>query len=193
MNRRTSKELNETETGIYVVCSDEILLKTINSMLKRKGIVGVTDATGKVHYVVDARCNPGYAARRIHDLVEDISGDEGVVESPSFGNMKESTLNSIIEDVLREHGFEPSLLGSRAIFILVKKISIWESVGHLSPKQLFDYAAEALEITYNHVERNIRYAIYKSNLGDQKIKSMTVIRLLAGDVRSRAEKVEAKK
>ena len=84
MNRRTSKELNETETGIYVVCSDEILLKTSNSMLKRKGIVGVADATGKVHYVVDARSNPGYAARRIHDLVADISGDEGVVDSVSF-------------------------------------------------------------------------------------------------------------
>lgn len=193
MNRRTSKELNETETGIYVVCSDEILLRTINNMLKRKGIIGVTDATGKVHYVVDARSNPGYAARRIHDLVEDISGEEGVKDDISFGSMKESTLNSIIEGVLREHGFEPSLLGSRAIFILVKKLTIWESAGHLSPKQLFDYAAEALEITYNHVERNIRYAIYKSDLGGQRLKSMTVIRMLAGEARRRAEKIMAKK
>lgn len=193
MNRRSSRELTETETGIYVVCSDEVLLKTINTMLKRKGIVGVTDATGKVHYVVDARTNPGYAARRIHDLVEDISGDDGTSDKISFGSMKESTLNSIIEDVMREHDFEPSLLGSRAIFILVKRIAIRESTAHLSPKQLFDSAAEALEINYNHVERNIRYAIFKSDLGEKGLKSITLIRMLAGEVRSRAEKMAAKK
>ena len=191
MNRRTSRELNETETGIYVVCSDEILLKTINAMLKRKGIVGVTDATGKVHYVVDARSNPGYAARRIHDLVEDISGDEGYREKAIYGSMTESDLNSVIEEVMREYGFEPSLLGSRAIFILVKRITIRESTGHLSPKQLYDSAAEALEINYNHVERNIRYAIYKSNFKEKKMKSISIIRLLAEEVRKRSGMVTA--
>ena len=192
MNRRSSRELNETETGIYVVCSDAVLLKTINQMLKRKGIIGVTDAMGRVHYVVDARANPGYAARCINDLVADISGDDGTNEL-SFGSLKESALNSIIEDVLREHGFEPSLLGTRALFILVKKVAIKESTAHLSPKLLFDSAAEALEINYNHVERNLRYAIYKSDFKEKRIKSISVIRLLAAEVAGRAEELATKK
>lgn len=193
MNRRTSRELNETETGIYVVCDDESLLKTINTMLKRKGIIGVTDSVGKVHYVVDARANPGYAARRIHDLVTDISGDDGTKDKVVFGNMQESVLNAIIEDVLLEHRFEPSLLGTRAIFILVKNIAIRESTAHLTPKQLFDNAAQALEISYNHVERNIRYSIYKSDFSGRGVKSISVVRILAAEVTKRAERVMAKK
>lgn len=193
MNRRTSRELNETETGIYVVCSDEILLKTINAMLKRKGIIGVTDATGKVHYVVDARANPGYAARRIHDLVTDISGDDGSRDKTVFGSMPESALNAIIEDVLREHHFEPSLLGTRALFILIKNITIQESTVHLTPKQLFDNAAQALEINYNHVERNIRYSIFKSDFNGKGVKSISVVRILSAEVTKRAEKMLAKK
>ena len=191
MNRRSSRELTDTETGIYVVCDDEFLLKTLNGMLKRKGIIGVTDAEGKVHYVVDARRNPGYAARHIHDIIEEIREEGQPGENVLPGTVNEGMLASTVEDVLREHSFEPSLLGTRAIFILVTKIALRESTGHLSPKVLFDYAADALEINYNHVERNIRYAIYKSNFKEKKMKSISIIRLLAEEVRKRSGMVTA--
>ena len=57
------------ETGIYIACNDRALLDTINSMMGRRGIVGISDAEGKFHYIVDGRKNSKKAISKIDDIV----------------------------------------------------------------------------------------------------------------------------
>ena len=169
---------DEIETGIYVVCSDKMLLSTINSMLKRKGIIGVADAEGKMHYLVDARKNPSYAARQIDNLV--FGGkDDGEDDPGETDPERLKTINTIVEDILIDYGFDLTLLGTKAMMIIIRKLSAGGQARRMSTKQLFDIAAESLGINYMHVERNIRYAIKRSNYDYEGIKSMTIIRDIA--------------
>jgi len=45
----------DKEVGFYVVCSDRMILDKINSMMKNRGFVGISDTAGRLHYMVDAR------------------------------------------------------------------------------------------------------------------------------------------
>ena len=66
------------ETGVYVACTDRSLLDTINSMLSHKGIIGISDAEGKFHYIVDGRSHSEKAMSRINEIV---STSAAVIES----------------------------------------------------------------------------------------------------------------
>ncbi|SEV93828.1 hypothetical protein SAMN05216413_0718 [Ruminococcaceae bacterium KH2T8] len=180
------------ETGIYVVCSDKMLLGTINSMLKRKGIMGVADAEGKMHYLVDARKNPAFAARRIDSLI--FGGkDEGEDEISDIDPEKLKEVNAIVEDLLMEYGFDLMHLGTKAMMIIIRMLAAGGTSRRMTTKQLFDIAAEMLDINYMHVERNIRYAIRRSNYDYEGIKSMTIIRDIAMEAVKKLERSGAGK
>jgi len=190
---RILSQLSDIETGIYVVCSDRMLLNTINSMLRRKGIIGVADAEGKMHYLVDARRNPAYAARAINNLVFSEMEDDEQGGGPLGDQLSPQTVKAVIEETLTTYGFDLTLLGTKAMYIVIKKIALRDQTERLSTKQLFNIAAESLDVKYVHVERNIRYAIKKSGYDIDGVKSMTIIREMALQVRKRMERILAKK
>lgn len=190
---RILSQLSDIETGIYVVCSDRMLLNTINSMLRRKGIIGVADAEGKMHYLVDARRNPAYAARAINNLVFSEMEDDEQGGGPLGDQLSPQTVKAVIEETLTTYGFDLTLLGTKAMYIVIKKIALRDQTERLSTKQLFNIAAESLDVKYVHVERNIRYAIKKSGYDIDGVKSMTIIREMALQVRKRLERILAKK
>jgi hypothetical protein len=45
----------DEEVGFYVVCSDRMILDSINSLMKNRGYIGISDTAGRLHYMVDAR------------------------------------------------------------------------------------------------------------------------------------------
>lgn len=192
MSRQISR-ISDVETGIYVVCSDRVLLSTINTMLRRKGVLGVADAEGKMHYLVDARKNPAYAARAINDLVfSDTEEDEN--DGGSYGDrLLPRTIKAVIEETLSSYGFDLTLFGTKAMAIIIRKLALRDQTERLSTKQLYNIAAESLDVKYVHVERNIRYAIRKSGYDIDGVKSMAVIRDLAQQVRRRLERISGKK
>ena len=188
-----TSQISDIETGIYVVCSDRVLLNTINTMLRRKGIIGVADAEGKMHYLVDARRNPAYAARAINNLVFNEIEEDDQGEGPLGDQILPQTVKAVIDEVMLSYGFDLTLLGSKAMAIVIRKLALRDQTERLSTKQLFSIAAESLDVKYIHVERNIRYAIKKSGNDIDGIKSMTIIRELATQVRRRLERIIGRK
>ncbi len=179
--------LMEYETGIYVVCSDRSLMETINRMLKRQGIVGVTDTSGRTHYILDARFNPGSAARQITDFIKNYAitpmpQDEILPDTPI---MPEKLINIVISETLRSYGFDLSLVGTKAIMVLIVILLKRENLSSLCAKEMFSMAADVLGYTYAQIERDIRYSVKKSQYYQFGSKSSNVVRCLTEEVRGK--------
>ncbi len=179
--------LMEHETGIYVVCSDKKLLETINSMLKRQGIVGVTDTVGRTHYLLDARVNPGQAAKHITDFINTNSLVCANFDCDDSENEKavDRLTKVIIAETLRGYGFDLSLIGTKAIIVLIKILLKRDNMVSLCAKEMFLMAAEVMGQTYSQIERDIRYAIKKSSYNQYGTKSSNIVRCLVEEVRGR--------
>lgn len=181
--------LMEYETGIYVVCSDKAMLETINRMLKRQGIIGVTDTAGRTHYLVDARKNPGHAARQIADFINKNALNAEQIEVEEGENKKNSPSVKLIRivatETLKGYGFDLSLIGTKAILVLIKILIKKENLSSMCAKEMFMLAADVLGQTYAQIERDIRYAIKKSQYNQYGTKTSHVVRCLVEEVRGR--------
>ena len=92
-----------------------------------------------------------------------------------------------------DYGFDLMHLGTKAMMIIIRMLAAGGTSRRMTTKQLFDIAAEMLDINYMHVERNIRYAIRRSNYDYEGIKSMTIIRDIAMEAVKKLERSGAGK
>ncbi|MBP5180919.1 MAG: hypothetical protein J6127_06505 [Clostridiales bacterium] len=172
-----------TETGIYVVCSDKALLETINTMLSRKGVIGISDAEGKYHYFVDGRKNKVKALSKVNDIVAD-----------SFYELEEDVPDSLIisalKTILVDYDFDLSLIGTSAIFEIVRKMVRYREVYYHGVKELLRIAGENLCLSYAQTKRDIRYAVRKSSFEGTGIKTTTIFRFLADEARVRVREMK---
>ena len=157
-----------------VVCSDLSLLESINLLLKDNGVISIEDECGVLHYIVDGRRNRSTAA--------------GKVTSLSSARKKETDndktyLDLCIKSVLREYGFDPSLIGTELIYR-----SIYDSFTRGIPlpstmKLMYYENSSEFGLSYEQSERNVRYAITKSCL--KKMRSRAAIRCIQSRIERR--------
>ena len=69
-NRRSSYRASK-DVGLYVFSDNDALIENVNNVLKRKGIIGVTDPSGMVRYYIDGRKDISNAANRLQTAVTD--------------------------------------------------------------------------------------------------------------------------
>ena len=86
-----------------VVCSDLSLLENINSLLKDNGFISVEDEQGIMHYIVDGRRNRKEAAGKVTSLGPNKKTTQG---------KEEAYIDMCVKSVLREYGFDMSLIGT---------------------------------------------------------------------------------
>jgi len=169
------------DTGIYVVCSDREILSRINSMLRRSGIIGITDAEGKYHYFVDARTRHGKAAARISEIVTD-----------NTARLQREDTDILINETLRSilvfYDFDLTLMGTCAIIEIVRKMVKSTNIYYHGFKELLTIAGNTLMLSYNQVERDIRYSVKKSSFNGMGMKTTVILRLLADEVCERISK-----
>ncbi|MBR1798222.1 MAG: hypothetical protein IJ757_09490 [Clostridiales bacterium] len=171
------------ETGIYVVCNDNDLLKRINRMLRGRGVIGVSDAEGKFHYLVDGRGNLGNALTQVIGLMEG-SADHLATEVPN------NLVGSILRSVLIAYDFDMKLIGTGAIFEIVRRMVIYSDDYFRGVKDLYSIAGNTLHMSYAQIERDVRYAVKRSSLGRQGVKTSVILRTLADEVFDRLERIE---
>ena len=164
-----------TETGIYIACTDRSMLETINSMLGRKGLIGVSDAEGKFHYIVDGRKSSKRAASRI---IEIVTANASMIED----EMPDKQLTNILKSVLIFYDFDMTLIGTSAIFEIVRRMVIYRDLYFCAMRELYGFAGEILGLSYYQVERDIRYAVKRSSFYKEGIKTTMVLRRIADDV-----------
>ena len=147
-----------------VVCSDMSLLDNINSLLKENGVISVEDEYGVLHYIVDGREDRREAAGK----VTAISSNEGYSDEKA----KEITfIKACVKTVLREYGFDMSLIGTDIIFNAVFN-SFRRGIPLLpSMKSIYSEYAGEYGLTYEQAERDVRYAITRSSLNNMKSRA----------------------
>ena len=107
-----NRSLNQGSVEMSVVCSDLSLLENINLLLKQKGVIAVEDEMGVLHYIVDGRSDRSSVAGRVTAINP---------ARPAGQEKQEAYLDLCIKTVLREYGFDLSLMGTMLIYKSVYK------------------------------------------------------------------------
>jgi len=173
-----STKSRDKETGIYVVCSDKAMLEKINTMLSRRGIIGIADGEGNFHYFVDGRKRQGKA---IADVNEIVIRNAASIEN----NVPEYYITSLLNEVLMFYDFDMTLMGTNAIFEIVRRMVIYRDVYYHGMRQLYGIACDVLKLSYEQAERDIRYSIRRSGFENSGLKTTKILHILADDVTGR--------
>ena len=165
---------NRGVVEMAVVCSDLSLLENINSLLKQKGVIAVEDEAGTLHYIVDGRNNRQSVAGKVTTI--------NPAGNPA-NEKEEAYIELCIKTVLREYGFDMSLIGTVLIYksILMsfkKRIPLPATM-----KALYCESGRELGLSYEQSERDVRYAIVKSSL--KKMRSRAAIRCIQSRIEIR--------
>ena len=142
----------EREVGFYVVCSDKMILDNINSMMRKRGLLGISDTAGRVHYMVDAR-------RGIPSAVNKITGQ--ALKGLDYSSLSNAQIIAAADEVIQRHGLDMVLLGTRICrYILVQSIKDTSLMSSVT-KRAYGIAASEFSMTSTQIERNLRYAFRK--------------------------------
>ena len=169
IRQRETRVLHKEEAGVYVICSDEALLENINSLLKRKGVIGITDSAGRMHYMIDARDNKKNAPHQVNSLVV-----------PDAGNIL--TSERAISEVFARHNIDTGLTGGPILFFIIRKLILEGETYHSNTKLIYANVCEVFNMSYETVERDVRYSINKSDFR-KGIRSVAIIKILTDEVR----------
>ncbi|MCQ2466347.1 MAG: sporulation initiation factor Spo0A C-terminal domain-containing protein [Clostridia bacterium] len=168
----------QDEIGIYLVSNDKALLSVVNQLMKKKGLVSVADTAGRQHYVIDARINPMLAARKVEELIFGSDGEAYEELSERLGCVDK--LDSAISYVLSEREFDRTLAGTKLISRLLRRLVKTGETTNF--KKLYLEAGKRYDMTPQQVERNIRYAIQKSNIWVDGMKNSRAFMILADEI-----------
>ena len=184
MNNGSFSRHFEDGNGIYIVCSDKNLLDKINTMLKRQGIVGVTDGEGRLHYMIDARKNTNNAVRQVNEFVK--SSQEHLVSNPRTSaekNIASDILEESIDDVMNFYCMDKTLMGTKVVVYLLRHAILFGGFDKRNVKELYLAAGWDLNLTYAQIERNVRYAFSKSKFKGVRMKTLAIMEILLESVR----------
>jgi hypothetical protein len=166
--------LNRGPVEMSVVCSDLSLLENINSLLKHNGVITVEDEFGALHYIVDGRNNRQSVAGKVTAINPNDTAER---------KKAEEYFDLCIKNVLREYGFDMSLIGT--VLIYNSFMLSFKSNMPLpnTMKGLYCEAGRDLGLSYEQSERDVRYAITKSSL--KNMRSRAVMRCIQSRVERR--------
>lgn len=146
-------------TSFYVAADDQDLLRQVNSIMLRHGLVGVFDTAGRVHYLIDGSRGAPYASRKIMEKTGQI-----VITNNEKVQKLIKCLPPAVNEVLVRYRIKPELKGFRYLRFLILAAGLDE--GNLRPisKTLYPLTAEHFRVKVSQVERDIRYALGKTRL-----------------------------
>lgn len=161
------------EVGFYVVCSDRMILDNINSVMKKRGMVGISDTAGRLHYLVDARTG-------VSTMVQRITGQ--ALEGLDHSSISNADVLKIVEAVLERHQLDRILLGARiARYMLVQSVRDPSLMTAVS-KRLYPMAGKEFGISVSQVERNLRYAFRKMSVFNEGRRNVYILHKLCDEV-----------
>ncbi|MBE7070088.1 MAG: hypothetical protein E7386_06270 [Ruminococcaceae bacterium] len=145
-----------------VVCSDLSLLENINALLGDRGVIGIRDEDGVVHYIIDGRQNRGRASAAVTELVS----------GKAKGNVDEEFLDTCIKSVFREFGLDMSLIGSIILFDAVKALFLSGAKMPVNMKSIYLSAGKSYKMTFSQIERDVRYAVRNSAFSGMRSRNV---------------------
>ena len=163
----------EKEVGFYVVCSDRMILDNINSMMKNRGFIGISDTAGRIHYMVDGRLG-------VHSAVNHITKE--ACRKMDYSSISNACVLKAIEEVLSRYNMDRGLLGTRIIRYILMQSARDPSLMTTVSKRLYPLAGKEFGISGSQVERNLRYTLSRISLYEQGFRNVHIILHLHDEV-----------
>lgn len=170
-NGRTEYDVSR-DVGLYVISSDDMLIENVNSVLKRKGIIGVTDATGNTRYYLDGRNGITKTSNQIENAVVSFTNQNG-----ERYEMDMKLYDAAAHKVFKSFGVDMCYIGSAILYASVRTVLENGFKMPVNLKSLWAEQSDEFMMSYEQMVRNIRYAISRSKLGNLRTK--LAIRYLA--------------
>ncbi len=161
---------SKRKLGFYIAATDQDLLTQVSRLMDRQGVVGLMDTAGRVHYVVDGRRGSPFACRRIMDTAALLLRDEG-----SARDQLASSLLVVIRFLLERYHISPELKGYRYLRYLLQLAGQDESLLRPISKTLYPAIAAQYRVRISQVERDIRYALQKTDLRQRGLTTTAAI------------------
>ena len=162
------------DVGLYVISDDDMLMENVNSVLKRKGIIGVTDAAGSIRYFVDGRRDAELTASQLENCVTGFDQDGSIKE-------REQLYDVIAHRVFIDMGFDMSHIGSNILMSIVTYMVRNELHHVVNLKEICAMYEDEFRLSYHQMVRNIRYAVSATRIGNMRSKD--IIYYLTNEIR----------
>ncbi len=142
------------EFGFYLVASNRELLNHVEDLLNRRGVFGVLDSTGRVHYLVDARKGSPFATRKIMTTADRLLGRQ--ISSQEAGRFR---IRRAVEELLDRYEWNTQLRGYRLLGDILRVTA--QDISLLNPisKRLYPEMARKYRLKAHQIERNVRYLL----------------------------------
>ena len=182
-NRRSSYRASK-DVGLYVFSDNDALIENVNSVLKRKGIIGVTDPSGMVRYYIDGRKDISNAANRLQTAVTDFKDSPYEKEEYDMRQLYDLAAHRVFLD----YDFDMSLIGSNIIYQIVCDVIQSGFSFATTLKEMCSAQNEDFVMSYSQMVRNIRYSFSHSKLSHMRSKS--AVMFLAVEVYNMVKEME---
>jgi hypothetical protein len=185
MNDPAQYRYGSDKLGFYIAASDQDLLGQVNRLMSRSGYVGVMDTAGRLQYLVDGRRGSPHAARRIVETTGRILRDQADLVNPLLLQIAPAT-----DRVLATHAIRPELKGYRYLRYMLLQVGLDETSLRPVSKTLYPAAASHFRTSISQIERDIRYAMQKTDLRQQGLTCAAAICRLYDEVMRLAESMQ---
>lgn len=158
MNSDMASELREQmarpdrELGFYLVASNRELLNHMEGIMNRRGIFGVMDSNGRVHYLVDARKGTPLAARNIMATTQNV-----ISRHLDGARTTKTQVRVAVSRVLSRYEWNVQLRGYRLLGEILRMTAVDVSLLNPISKRLYPEVASRQKLKPHQIERNIRY------------------------------------
>lgn len=140
--------------GFYLASSDRDLLNKVEEIMARQGVVGLRDALGRIHYVIDGRKGSPFAARRVGETATAL-----VQADEQQKRWRDEKRYEAIDEVLLGYRFMRTLRGYRFLRYMLF-VSLHDPASlHPISKRLFPETGRHYRVSPSQVERNVRYLL----------------------------------
>ena len=161
--QHTTERRHPNEYGFYIACDDRSILRCVNSMLLNKGILGLSDSDGRVHYLIDGRRGGSYVVDQMSRRLQEVS-----LEQKEDTLLDDIFVSHAIEAVIDKFELDPKLVGTQILHTILRELYYEPKLIKGVSKTLYPRIGQIFSMNNAQVERNLRYAIHKSRLGREK-------------------------
>ncbi len=139
---------------IYLAATDRDLLGNVNKHLRKRGMMGLVDMSGRVQFVLDGRKGASFAASRFGSFAE--AATLSFREKISEGDF---AVEHCIDNILRGYCFRTRLRGYALLRRMLHVSFADPALMRPATKRLYPLIAEEFRVSLPQIERNLRYLI----------------------------------
>lgn len=170
------------QISICIACTDDSILDEVNTLMKDTGIISISNTTGGVQFIVDARYSKTEALVRLHNFLIDCGREKNVNKYEVSRNMP------YIEAVLNAYNMNHKYIGTKLVGDIIDMILQGEITNRMTLKHVYIVLASYTGQSYYQVERDIRYALERSDCPRTKYTKMQLFVKMAREARRYKEK-----